>query len=159
MAGVVDLDRRVAGVLPDAVPLADAAFSIARAALWVAAIAQGDLGLLREASRDRVHQPGRLAARPDSASVLEHLLGDTAVLAAWLSGSGPTVAALVPAVMDTTGSSTDCRRRADPSARRRRRRRAGAATPNTDLVGQESCQGDARVARGPDRAVPNEEHR
>ena len=36
-------------VLPDAVPLAHAAFSIARSALWVAAIAQGDLGLLREA--------------------------------------------------------------------------------------------------------------
>jgi homoserine kinase len=94
-----DASRRV---LPDSVPLADTAFSIARAALWVAAIAQGELGMLREASRDHVHQPGRLAARPDSASVLEHLLGDTSVLAAWLSGSGPTVAALVPAVMDTT---------------------------------------------------------
>jgi homoserine kinase len=94
-----DASRRV---LPDAVPLADAAFSIGRSALWVAAVAQGDLGLLREASRDHVHQPGRLAARPDTAAVLEHLLGDRAVLAAWLSGSGPTVAALVPATLDTS---------------------------------------------------------
>ncbi len=92
-----DASRRV---LPDAVPLADAAFSIGRAALWVAAIARGDLDLLREASRDRVHQPGRLAARPDAAAVLEHLLGQDAVLAAWLSGSGPTVAALVPSATE-----------------------------------------------------------
>ena len=93
-----DASRRV---LPDAVPLADAAFSIARSALWVAAIAQGDLSLLRAASEDRVHQPGRLAARPDTMAVLGHLLGDRAVLAAWLSGSGPTVATLVPAGADT----------------------------------------------------------
>ena len=108
-----DASRRV---LPDAVPLADAAFSIARAAMWVAAVAQGDLGLLREASQDRVHQPGRLAARPDAAAVLEHLLGDEAVLAAWLSGSGPTVAALVPADADTSGLAAGL-----PSAGRTRR--------------------------------------
>ncbi len=108
-----DASRRV---LPDAVPLADAAFSIARAAMWVAAVAQGDLGLLREASQDRVHQPGRLAARPDTAAVLEHLLGEESVLAAWLSGSGPTVAALVPADADTSGLAAGL-----PSAGRTRR--------------------------------------
>lgn len=89
-----DASRRV---LPGAVPLADATFSIARAALWVAAVGTGDTSLLRTACQDRVHQPSRLAARPDSAEVLEHLLGDDRVVAAWLSGSGPTVAALVPA--------------------------------------------------------------
>lgn len=89
-----DASRRV---LPEAVPLTDATFSIARAALWVAAIGTGDTSLLRTACQDRVHQPGRLAARPDSAQVLERLLGDDRVVAAWLSGSGPTVAALVPA--------------------------------------------------------------
>lgn len=82
-------------VLPEQVALSDAAFSLARAATWVAALATGDLGALRVACEDRLHQPGRLAARPDSAEVLEVLLGLPDVLAAWLSGSGPTVAALV----------------------------------------------------------------
>jgi homoserine kinase len=87
-----DESRRV---LPTDVPLADAAYSIARAALWVAAVATGDAALLREACQDRVHQPGRLGARPDVAAALERLLGEPSVAAAWLSGSGPTVAALV----------------------------------------------------------------
>lgn len=89
-----DASRRV---LPAEVPLRDAAFSGARAALWVAAVASGELGLIRTACQDRLHQPGRLAARPDAASVIEHLLGDERVLGAWLSGSGPTVAALLGA--------------------------------------------------------------
>ena len=77
------------------VPLEDAVFSLGRAALWVAAMSTGDLSVLRTACQDRLHQPARLAARDDSRSVLEHLLGSDVVLAAWLSGSGPTVAALV----------------------------------------------------------------
>lgn len=86
--------------LPAQVDLADAAFSVARASLWVAALGSGRLDLLADASRDRLHQPTRLAARSDSAAVLE-VLGDLeGVHAAWLSGSGPSVAALVdPAVL------------------------------------------------------------
>lgn len=79
-----------------------AAFSIARSSLWVAAIATGDLSKLRVACEDEVHQNERLLARPDSAEVLQELLAHPHVLAAWLSGSGPTVAALMPA-----GSSAD----------------------------------------------------
>ncbi len=88
-----DVSRRT---LPEQVPLADAAFSAARAALWVAAVATGDLAALRTACEDRLHQPGRLGARPDAAAALDRLLASPEVLAAWLSGSGPTVAALVP---------------------------------------------------------------
>jgi homoserine kinase len=61
----------------------------------VAAVASGDAALLREACQDRVHQPGRLGARPDVATALERCLAEPSVAAAWLSGSGPTVAALV----------------------------------------------------------------
>jgi len=88
--------------LPEQVPLEDAVFSLGRAALWVAAMSTGDLSVLRTACQDRLHQPPRLAAREDSRSVLEHLLGVDPVLAAWLSGSGPTVAALVPAEVDVS---------------------------------------------------------
>ncbi|UDY37095.1 homoserine kinase [Dermatobacter hominis] len=82
--------------LPGRVLLDDAAFSVARATTWVAAIATGDLDALREACEDRLHQDVRLEARPDAREVRDHLLGRQEVLAAWLSGSGPSIAALVP---------------------------------------------------------------
>jgi len=88
-----DASRRA---LPGRVPLEDAAFSVARAAVWVAALATGDLEALREACEDRLHQDVRLGARPDARAVRDHLLGRAEVLAAWLSGSGPSIAALVP---------------------------------------------------------------
>ena len=82
--------------LADAVSLSDASFSVGRAALWVAAIAAPDLDALRVACEDRLHQDARLAGRPDSAAALEAALSEPSVLAAWLSGSGPSVATLVP---------------------------------------------------------------
>jgi homoserine kinase len=89
-----DASRRA---LPGVVALEDAAFSVGRAALWVAAVATGDLDALRVACEDRLHQDHRLADRPDSAATLRWLLDRADVLAAWLSGSGPTVAALTRA--------------------------------------------------------------
>ena len=87
-----DASRRA---LPDVVPLSDASHSIAGAALWVAGLATCDLSLLRRACEDRLHQPVRLGSQPGSTEALEVLLGNDSVLAAWLSGSGPTVAALL----------------------------------------------------------------
>ena len=87
-----DASRRA---LPEQVPMSDAAHSIAGAAMWVAGLAAGDLSVLRRACEDRLHQPARLSARPESTEALEVLLGIDGVLAAWLSGSGPTIAALL----------------------------------------------------------------
>jgi len=87
-----DASRRV---LPEQLPLVDATFSIGRAALWVAALASGELSMLRTASQDRVHQPARLAARPDTSAAYDAAMAAPAVLACWLSGSGPSIAALV----------------------------------------------------------------
>jgi len=89
-----DVSRRA---LPARVSLEDAVANVGAAATWVAAVATGGLGRLREACVDRIHQDVRLAARPDAAAVLDGLLGRDEVLAAWLSGSGPSVAALVDA--------------------------------------------------------------
>lgn len=83
--------------LPARVAFGDAVQSVAGAAAWVAALATGELGVLREACEDRLHQDVRLEARPDAGSVREHMLARSEVLAAWLSGSGPSVAALVAA--------------------------------------------------------------
>jgi len=81
------------GKLPAAVAMADVVFNIGRTALLVAALAGGDVDVLREATRDRVHQDIRLASAAPSKVALETALAAGA-WAAWLSGSGPTVAAM-----------------------------------------------------------------
>ncbi|HTO01047.1 MAG TPA: hypothetical protein VL068_10260, partial [Microthrixaceae bacterium] len=81
--------------LGETTSLSVATSSIGRSSMWVAAMASGRLDLLRNACRDDLHQPSRLVSRPDSARALESFLDDDEVLAAWLSGSGPSVAALV----------------------------------------------------------------
>jgi homoserine kinase len=79
--------------LPASVQHHDAVFNIGRVAMFVAACAAGDRSALRAATEDRLHQAHRLAQVPASAAALEAALSGGA-WAAWLSGSGPTVAAL-----------------------------------------------------------------
>jgi len=79
--------------LPDVVSRADAVFNVGRAALFVAACATGDTSLLATATEDRLHQPERLALVPESAKAID-TARDAGAWGAWLSGSGPTVAAL-----------------------------------------------------------------
>jgi len=75
------------------VPLADAVFNIGRAAFLVAALASGDINALSHAMEDRIHQPSRFAASPGSKEAHSAATASGA-WSAWLSGSGPTVAAL-----------------------------------------------------------------
>jgi homoserine kinase len=99
------LSTRVArGLLPDAVPHADAAFNAGRAALLVHALTQ-DPALLLEATEDRLHQRQRGAAMPHSLALVDRLRA--AGHAAVVSGAGPSVLVLarrdaVPAVIDLT---------------------------------------------------------
>jgi homoserine kinase len=79
--------------LPEVVSHADASFNVGRAALLVAAMSTGDLGALRIATEDRLHQAIRLVDSPTSSAALNVALESNAI-AAWLSGSGPTVVAL-----------------------------------------------------------------
>ena len=79
--------------LPAEVPMADVVFNVGRTALLVAALAAGEVDVLREATRDRLHQDIRLAASPPCRAALEAALAAGA-WASWLSGSGPTVAAM-----------------------------------------------------------------
>jgi homoserine kinase len=80
------------GVLPDAVLHRDARFTASHVALLVAAIAERRFDLLDEATRDRLHQPHRLALIPGGAEALDAARGHGA-LGAFLSGSGSTLAA------------------------------------------------------------------
>ncbi|QYJ05628.1 homoserine kinase [Nocardioides panacisoli] len=76
------------GLLPDAVPHADAAANAGRTALLVAALAGRPDQLLR-ATRDLLHQPYRRPAMPASLDLVEQLRGDGHP--AIVSGAGPTV--------------------------------------------------------------------
>ncbi len=77
--------------LPAEVARADAVFNLGRIALLTAAIYEGRLDLLRQATEDQLHQPQRLTECADSRLVIEAAL-DAGAAAAWLSGSGPSVA-------------------------------------------------------------------
>ncbi len=79
--------------LPKTIPLADAVFNLARSALWPAALHSGRLEALREAARDRLHQPYRAHLMPGLEAALEQVYAAGA-LAAFVGGAGPTLAAL-----------------------------------------------------------------
>lgn len=77
--------------MPATVSRADAVFNVGRMGLLMAALYEGDASLLANATQDRLHQPERLAAAPNSLAALEAAL-EAGAHAAWLSGSGPTIA-------------------------------------------------------------------
>lgn len=93
------------GLLPEQVPLADAAFTGSRCALAVLAMTRRP-DLLMAATEDRLHQPYRRPAYPSSLRLVE-ALREHGVPAA-ISGAGPTVLALtgdgaLPDGVDTDG--------------------------------------------------------
>ncbi|MFX3634892.1 MAG: homoserine kinase [Candidatus Pristimantibacillus sp.] len=82
--------------LPSQVSMADAVFNVGRSSLLVAALASGELGLIRHAMRDRLHQPYRAALIPGMTTILESA-AEYGALGAALSGAGPTLIAFVDA--------------------------------------------------------------
>lgn len=87
--------------LPASVAFDDAVFNVGRTALLVAALAAGDVGALRAATEDRLHQDHRLARVRASREALRAAL-DAGAWGAWLSGSGPSVAAFADPDRATT---------------------------------------------------------
>jgi homoserine kinase len=88
----VPLETAVArGVLPATVTLADAVFNLQRALLLVRAIETGRRADLREAMRDRWHQPFRAPLVPGLAEALA--LDHPSLLGVCLSGAGPSIVA------------------------------------------------------------------
>ena len=85
--------------LPTQVAFQDAAFNVGRVALLVAALQQGDLGLLGTAMEDRLHQSFRSSLIPGFKKVLAaaKLAGARGVT---LSGAGPTVIAFADSNFD-----------------------------------------------------------
>ncbi len=78
--------------LPDGMPRADAIFNLQRVLSLVHALQHREYDRIREAVRDRWHQPARASLVPLLGDVIE--LDDPEVLGAFLSGAGPSVAAI-----------------------------------------------------------------
>jgi len=87
-AGLATSKARAA--LPDAVPRKDAVFNLQRVLSLVHGLQYGAYDRLREATQDRLHQQARTALVPQLPDVLA--LEDPEILAAFLSGAGPSVA-------------------------------------------------------------------
>jgi homoserine kinase len=90
VAGKESLTSTTRGLLPDRVPLVDAAFTGGRTALAVLAFTRHP-ELLMPATEDRLHQGYRRPAYPESADLVD-ALRDRGIPAA-ISGAGPTVLA------------------------------------------------------------------
>lgn len=88
-----ETDKSRAALAPT-VSRADAVFNVGRVALLMAALYESRLDLLGPATADRLHQPPRFLAAESSAKAYESAL-QAGAAAAWLSGSGPTVAVVV----------------------------------------------------------------
>lgn len=76
--------------LPAAVPMADAVFNTAHAALLMLGLAKGDLDLISRGLDDRLHQPHRAHLFPRSMDLVARAR-ELGALGATISGAGPTV--------------------------------------------------------------------
>jgi homoserine kinase len=76
-------------VIPQQIPLRDAIYNLQRALLFVRALETGAYEYLREAMRDRWHQPARQRFVPGLAEALA--LNHPSILGACLSGAGPSI--------------------------------------------------------------------
>ena len=85
---VVLLTEDARALLPDMVPRKDAIFNHSRTPFLIEALRSGNLSLLAEATRDRLHQPYRFPKIPGARRALE-VARETGALAATLSGAGP----------------------------------------------------------------------
>ncbi len=83
-------------LIPRSLSREDAVHNIGRAALFVAALAQGRFDLLDTATRDRLHQPARSRLFPAMPAIFDAARAAGAHCA-YLSGGGSTVCALATA--------------------------------------------------------------
>jgi len=85
---VVLLTEDARALLPEMVPRKDAIFNHSRTPFLIEALRSGNLSLLAEATRDRLHQPYRFSKIPGARRALE-VAREAGALGAALSGAGP----------------------------------------------------------------------
>jgi homoserine kinase len=87
--------EKARAVLPSSYSMADTIYNIQRSALTIAALTTGKWSMLREAMRDRIHQPYRISLVPGLEEILT--LDRPGLLGVALSGAGPSVLAFADA--------------------------------------------------------------
>jgi homoserine kinase len=85
--------RTARAILPGSISRADAVFNLQRVSVLLGALSTGRYELLRAAFADRLHQPHRLALVPGLEAALQ--MQAEGLLGVFLSGAGPSVAAIV----------------------------------------------------------------
>ncbi len=85
--------RKARSVLPAQIPYRDAVFNLQRVAFLVSQLNQGRRDGIREAMRDRLHQPYRGPLMPGFQEILD-MEDEPGLIGRALSGAGPTVVAL-----------------------------------------------------------------
>jgi homoserine kinase len=93
--------RAARAALPEQVPMQDAIFNVAHAALLTLGLARGDWDLLARGLQDRLHQPHRAHLFPRSYELAARAR-ELGALGATISGAGPTV--LVWCFYEQTGA-------------------------------------------------------
>jgi len=136
--------------LPDQVSRADAIFNLQRVLSLVHALQHREYDRVREAVRDRWHQPARASLVPLLREVLA--IEDPGVLGAFLSGAGPSVALLVrrdEARVEQLLTSMYARAGVEATVRTLRVHKANAQGPMPDAQGpMRNAQKMARDALG-----------
>jgi homoserine kinase len=95
--------EKARGVLPQTYSRKDAVYNIQRSALTIAALTSGNWPHLREAMKDRIHQPYRAPLIPGLDEILS--MKTPGLLSVALSGAGPTVLAMAePQNAEVVGS-------------------------------------------------------
>lgn len=87
------------GVLPKEVSLPDAVFNIARSSLLVSVLLTGRSEFLRDAMRDRLHQPYRASLIPGLSDTIREIGGATGAGVA-LSGAGPSLVCIIDRISE-----------------------------------------------------------
>lgn len=78
-------------VIPDEIPIKDAIFNLKRSAMFIHALDTKDSKLMKEALKDRIHQPYRTKLVPGLIDVINNLKHQENVLGTVLSGAGPSI--------------------------------------------------------------------
>lgn len=81
-------------VLPENVPLKDAAYNLAHSAMFVQAVYNKDEELMKKALQDKLHQPYRMKLIPGLNQIINDLKHEEGVLGCVLAGAGPTIAVI-----------------------------------------------------------------
>ncbi|MCD6419467.1 MAG: hypothetical protein J7L41_01965, partial [Synergistetes bacterium] len=70
-------------------------YNIQRVSALVLGVASGDVSLLKESMKDRIHQPYRLKLLPEISRLFDFLIARKDVYGVSLSGSGPSLFVVV----------------------------------------------------------------